>query len=155
MVFFRRGKRDRACSPLLYHALRRDELCRLKVRILSRSGVVCHMKISGKGEHDIYHCTCRRNLIHDYLDAAGHGLEDTGHYSVQPVIIEIRNHKNNYARRFISWYRNTLKTGVQDRRIRYAQQPQCTRSSSKLESAKWLDMPILLPQEFTSQTGRG
>mgnify|MGYP000856709098 FL=1 len=77
-----KGKRDRAIlATLLYHALRRDELCRLKVKDFKqeRRGVP-HMKISGKGGKTRYlplH-PAASSLIHDYLDAAGHGLEDTG-----------------------------------------------------------------------------
>ena len=46
-----RSKRDRAIlSTLLFHALRRDELCKLKVRDFrhTRKGVP-HLKVSGKG----------------------------------------------------------------------------------------------------------
>jgi integrase/recombinase XerD len=46
-----KGKRDRAMlATLLYHALRRDELCRLKVKDFKheRRGVA-HLKVSGKG----------------------------------------------------------------------------------------------------------
>jgi site-specific recombinase XerD len=77
-----KGKRDRAIlATLLYHALRRDELCRLKVKDFKqeRRGVP-HIKISGKGGKTRYvplH-PAASGLIHDYLDAAGHGLEDTG-----------------------------------------------------------------------------
>ena len=77
-----KGKRDRAIlATLLYHALRRDELCRLKVKDFKqeRRGVP-HIKISGKRGKTRYvplH-PAASGLIHDYLDAAGHGLEDTG-----------------------------------------------------------------------------
>ncbi|HRB96996.1 MAG TPA: tyrosine-type recombinase/integrase [Nitrosomonas sp.] len=77
-----KGKRDRAIlATLLYHALRRDELCRLKVKDFKqeRRGVP-HLKISGKGGKTRYlplH-PAASGLIHDYLDAAGHGPEDTG-----------------------------------------------------------------------------
>jgi hypothetical protein len=54
-----RGKRDRAIlSTLLFHALRRDELCKLKVRDFrhTRKGVP-HLKVSGKGgKPAICHC---------------------------------------------------------------------------------------------------
>ena len=46
-----RGKRDRAIlSTLLFHALRREELCKLKVKDFrhTRKGVP-HLKVSGKG----------------------------------------------------------------------------------------------------------
>ncbi|MBS0299813.1 MAG: tyrosine-type recombinase/integrase [Proteobacteria bacterium] len=77
-----KGKRDRAIlATLLYHALRRDELCRLKVKDFKqeRRGVP-HIKISGKGGKTRYvplHPAVS-GLIHDYLDAAEHGHEDTG-----------------------------------------------------------------------------
>jgi integrase/recombinase XerD len=77
-----KGKRDRAIlATLLYHALRRDELCRLKVKDFKqeRRGVP-HLNISGKGGKTRYvplH-PAASGLIHDYLADAGHGLEDTG-----------------------------------------------------------------------------
>jgi Phage integrase, N-terminal SAM-like domain/Phage integrase family len=51
-----RGSRDRAIlSTLLFHALRRDELCKLKVRDFrhTRKGVP-HLKVSGKGGKNRY-----------------------------------------------------------------------------------------------------
>ena len=77
-----KGKRDRAMlATLLYHALRRDELCRLKVKEFKqeRRGVP-HLKVSGKGGKTRYvplH-PAASGLIADYLDAAGHGGEDGG-----------------------------------------------------------------------------
>src|SRR6202163_4926072 len=75
-------KRDRAIlSTLLYHALRREELCKLKVRDFkhARRGVP-HLKVSGKGEKTRYlplH-PGTNELIHDYLEAAGHGEDENG-----------------------------------------------------------------------------
>jgi integrase/recombinase XerD len=72
-----KGKRDRAMlATLLYHALRRDELCRLKVKDAKheRRGVP-HLKVSGKGGKTRYlplH-PAAAGLIGDYLAAAGHG----------------------------------------------------------------------------------
>ncbi|MCB0284374.1 MAG: tyrosine-type recombinase/integrase [Calditrichaeota bacterium] len=77
-----KGKRDRAIlATLLYHALRRDELCRLKVKDFKqeRRGVP-HLKVSGKGGKTRYvplH-PAASGLIHEYMEAAGHGMEDTG-----------------------------------------------------------------------------
>ena len=77
-----KGKRDRALlATLLYHALRRDELCRLKVKDCKheRRGVA-HLKVSGKGGKTRYvplH-PAASGLILDYLEAAGHGAEDGG-----------------------------------------------------------------------------
>ncbi|MGO9443876.1 MAG: tyrosine-type recombinase/integrase [Thiobacillaceae bacterium] len=77
-----KGKRDRALlATLLYHALRRDELCRLKVKDFrhERRGVA-HLKIHGKGGKPRYvplH-PAASGLIVDYLEAAGHGQDDAG-----------------------------------------------------------------------------
>ena len=77
-----KAKRDRAIlSTLLFHALRRDELCKLKVRDFrhARKGVP-HLKVSGKGGKVRYlplHPGTHA-LIHEYLEAAGHGEDDAG-----------------------------------------------------------------------------
>jgi integrase/recombinase XerD len=76
------SKRDRAIlSTLLFHALRREELCKLKVKDArhARKGVP-HLKVSGKGGKTRYlplHPGTQA-LIHDYLDAAGHGTDENG-----------------------------------------------------------------------------
>jgi site-specific recombinase XerD len=73
-----KGKRDRALlAVLLYHGLRREELCLLKVRdIHSRRGVP-HLRIHGKGNKlrylPLHPGSAER--IHAYLEAAGHGGE--------------------------------------------------------------------------------
>ena len=77
-----KAKRDRAIlSTLLYHALRREELCKLKVRDFKheRRGVA-HLRVSGKGGKTRYlplH-PATSGLIHDYLEAAGHGMDENG-----------------------------------------------------------------------------
>jgi site-specific recombinase XerD len=77
-----KDKRDRAIlSTLLFHALRRDELCKLKVKDFnqSRRGVP-HLRVTGKGEKTRYlplHPGSNQ-LIHDYLDAAGHAQDENG-----------------------------------------------------------------------------
>jgi site-specific recombinase XerC len=77
-----KDKRDRAIlSTLLYHALRREELCKLKVKDFrhARRGVP-HLKVSGKGDKTRYlplH-PGTNELIHDYLEAAGHSDDDNG-----------------------------------------------------------------------------
>ena len=77
-----KGKRDRAIlATLLYHALRREELCKLTVKDFrhERRGVV-HLKVSGKGGKTRYvplH-PAASGLILDYLEADGRALEATG-----------------------------------------------------------------------------
>jgi integrase/recombinase XerD len=77
-----KGLRDRAIlATLLYHALRREELCKLRVRDYKqeRRGRP-HLKVSGKGEKTRYvplHGVAG-DLIADYLMKAGHGDDHTG-----------------------------------------------------------------------------
>ena len=77
-----KSKRDRAIlSMLLFHALRREELCKLNVRDFrhARKGVP-HLKVSGQGGKTQYvplHPGTNA-LIHDYLAAAGHEADETG-----------------------------------------------------------------------------
>ena len=77
-----KDRRDRAIlSTLLFHALRREELCKLKVKDFRhpRRGVL-HLNVSGKGDKTRYlplHPGTNA-LIHDYLEAAGHGDDDNG-----------------------------------------------------------------------------
>lgn len=77
-----KGLRDRAIlATLLYHALRREELCKLIVRDArhERRGVP-HLKISGKGEKTRYvplHGVAG-DLIAEYLAKAGHGSDHSG-----------------------------------------------------------------------------
>ena len=75
------GQRDRAIlSTLLYHGLRRAELCALTVGdVQPRRGVV-HLRIHGKGGKLRYvplH-PGTAELIDTYLQAAGHGADRTG-----------------------------------------------------------------------------
>jgi integrase/recombinase XerD len=77
-----KSKRDRAIlSTLLFHALRREELCKLKVKDFrhARKGVP-HLKVAGKGGKTRYlplH-PGTQGLIHDYLDVAGHDTDENG-----------------------------------------------------------------------------
>jgi integrase/recombinase XerD len=77
-----RTLRDKAIlATLLYHALRREELCKLTVKDFThqRRGVP-HLKVSGKGGKTRYvplH-PAAGGLIHDYLELAGHGNDQAG-----------------------------------------------------------------------------
>src|SRR3954454_19468245 len=73
-----KGKRDRAMlSTLLYHGLRREELCTLKVRdIMQRRGVL-HLRVHGKGTNPGYlplH-PGTAEMITEYVEALGHGQD--------------------------------------------------------------------------------
>jgi integrase len=66
-----KGKRDRALlAVLLYHGLRREELCLLKVRDIHDGRGVLHLRIHGKGNKlryvPLHPASAER--IHAYLD---------------------------------------------------------------------------------------
>ena len=85
-----KGKRDRAIlSTLAHHALRRDELCRLKVDDLQMRLGVVHLRIEGKGGKVRYvpaHPETQR-LIAEYLEASDHRDDLAG-----PLFRPVRNY---------------------------------------------------------------
>jgi site-specific recombinase XerD len=77
-----RGKRDHAIlATLLYHGLRRDELCKITVKDfrIQRDGIQ-HLEVHGKGGKTRYVPLHRVAIaaVSDYLDAAGHGDQAAG-----------------------------------------------------------------------------
>ena len=86
-----KGKRDRAIlATLLYHGLRREELCRLRVKDLqSRQGVM-HFRVKGKRDKIRFipsHASAQR-LIEEYLALAGHSEDAAG-----PLFRPVRNNR--------------------------------------------------------------
>lgn len=82
-----KAKRDRAIlSALFYHAVRRAELCSIKVRDLHERKAVKHFRIHGKGGKLRYVPVHLGTLeaIAEYLAAAGHG-NDPGAPLFRPV----------------------------------------------------------------------
>ena len=76
-----KGQRDRAIlATLLYHGLRREELCKLKVRDLQQREGILHFRIEGKGAKICFLPVAAKaaRLIQAYLDAAGHGHDGPG-----------------------------------------------------------------------------
>jgi site-specific recombinase XerD len=90
-----KAKRDRAIlATLLYHGLRREELCRLRVRDLQQREGVLHFRVHGKGDKIRYIPVglSAQRLINDYLEAAKH-KEDLDGALFRPV-------KNNVTKTF-------------------------------------------------------
>ena len=83
--------RDRAImSILFYHALRREELCRLRIKDIHERRDVKHLRIYGKGEklrHVPLH-PASLDRITEYLDTAGHGALPSA-----PLFKPIRNNR--------------------------------------------------------------
>jgi integrase/recombinase XerD len=82
-----KGIRDRAIlSTLLFHGVRREELCTLKVRDYQRREGVMHFRIEGKGDKVRYVpvATNTQRLIQHYLEVAKHG-EDLEEALFRPV----------------------------------------------------------------------
>jgi integrase/recombinase XerD len=113
-----KGTRDRAIlATLLYHGIRREELCNLRIRdIQSRQGVL-HFRIKGKRGKIRYvpvHPAVQR-LIQKYLKRAGH-IEDVPGALFRPV----RNNRTGELDRHLdpsSIYKNVvrkygLETGI-------------------------------------------
>ena len=76
-----KAQRDRAIlATLAYHGMRREELCKLKVRDLQRRDGVLRFRIEGKGEKVRYVPVGMKalRLITEYLEAAGHKGELEG-----------------------------------------------------------------------------
>jgi len=76
-----KAKRDRAIlATLAYHGMRREELCKLRVRDLQRRDGVLQFRIEGKGEKIRYVPVGMKalRLITEYLEAAGHKEELDG-----------------------------------------------------------------------------
>ena len=59
----------------LYHGLRREELCTLRVRDLHQREGVLHLRIEGKGDKIRFVPVAAKaaRLIKEYLEVAGHG----------------------------------------------------------------------------------
>ena len=73
--------RDRAIlAALLYHGLRRNELCGLRVCDMELREGVMHFRILGKGDKIRYVVAHPRaiSLINEYLNRSGHVFEDKG-----------------------------------------------------------------------------
>ena len=82
-----KGARDRAIlATLLYHGLRREELCGLRVRDLQQRQGVLHFRVHGKGDKTRYIpvSLLTQRLITEYLDKAGH-KEDLSGALFRPV----------------------------------------------------------------------
>jgi integrase/recombinase XerD len=79
-----KGQRDRAIlATLLYHGVRREELCRLRVRDLQQREGVLHFRVHGKGDKVRYIPVGLKaqRLITEYLDQV-HGKICTRHYNI-------------------------------------------------------------------------
>lgn len=104
-----KGIRDRAIlATLLYHGLRREELCGLRVKDLQSREGVKHFKVKGKGDKIRYvplHPLAQR-LIEHYLSLAGHSTDSDG-----ALFRPVRNNRTGELERALnanSIYRNVV-----------------------------------------------
>ncbi len=94
-----KGRRDRAIlAVLLYHALRRDELCKLKVKDVTNRRGVPHLRVTGKGQKKkkirfVVLNAHGQRLITEYLDAAEHGDDLEG-----PLFRPVKNNASKKNR---------------------------------------------------------
>lgn len=84
-----KGKRDAALlSTLLYHGLRREEACSLKVKDVTQRRGVLHLRVHGKGDKLRYiplHPGTAESIT-EYVEAAGHAADPSA-----PLFKTIRN----------------------------------------------------------------
>jgi integrase/recombinase XerD len=105
-----KGVRDRAIlATLLYHGLRREELCRLQVKDLQSREGVAHFRVHGKGSKIRYVPIqpMAQRLIEDYLSRAGHKEDLKG-----PLFRPVKNNRTGKLDRPLntnSVYRNIVK----------------------------------------------
>jgi site-specific recombinase XerD len=104
-----KGVRDRAVvATLLYHGLRREELCSLRVKDMQTREGVLHFRIKGKREKIRFvpvHALAQR-LIGEYLALGGHGAELEG-----PLFRPVKNNRTGTLERHLdpgSVYRNIV-----------------------------------------------
>jgi len=86
-----KGMRDRAIlATLLYHGIRREELCRLKVQDYHRREGLLHLRIEGKGDKVRYVpvAPVAQRLIAEYLHMVGHRTE-----LQSPLFRPVRNNR--------------------------------------------------------------
>ncbi len=76
-----KGKRDRAIlAVLFFHGLRREELCKLRVKDVEQRQGVAHLRVHGKGGKIRFVPAHPAALarISDYLETCGHGGDAAG-----------------------------------------------------------------------------
>jgi integrase/recombinase XerD len=86
-----KGIRDRAIlATLLYHGVRREELCKLTVKDIEERQGVPHLRVEGKGEkvRFLVVAPIAARLISLYLDAAGHRHDLNG-----PLFRPLKNNR--------------------------------------------------------------
>ncbi len=109
-----KGTRDRAIlATLLYHGIRREELCLLRLRDLqSRQGVM-HFRVKGKRDKIRFipaHPTAQR-LIDEYLEALKHGAELSELDLDGPLFRPVKNNRTGTLEKPLdprSIYRNVV-----------------------------------------------
>jgi integrase/recombinase XerD len=92
-----KGIRDRAIlTTLLFHGIRREELCKLHVCDYQRRDGIMHVRIEGKGDkvRFIPMATEAQRLIHEYLKASEHGEDIEG-----PLCGPVKNHTTGELRK--------------------------------------------------------
>ena len=110
-----KGVRDRAIlATLLYHGIRREELCRLRVGDMQTREGVMHFRIQGKGNKIRFvpiHPTAQR-VIAEYLEMAKHGAEMTPAPLDGPLFRPVKNNRTGTLEKHLdsgSVYRNIVQ----------------------------------------------
>jgi len=105
-----KGKRDRAIlATLLYHGLRREELCKLRVRDVQQRDGVMHLRINGKGGKLRFVPVALQalRLVREYIEEAGHREDLDG-----PLFRPVKNNSTGTLAKPLnpaSVYRNVVQ----------------------------------------------
>jgi site-specific recombinase XerD len=92
-----KGLRDRAIlATLLYHGIRREELCTLRVRDYQRREGILHFRVEGKGDKVRFIPVGieAQRLLHEYLKASEHGEDVEG-----PLFRPVKNNTTGELRK--------------------------------------------------------
>jgi integrase/recombinase XerD len=92
-----KGIRDRAIlATLLFHGIRREELCKLRVGDYQKREGIMQVRIEGKGDKVRYIpvATEAQRLIHVYMEASGHGEDVEG-----PLFRPVKNNTTRELRK--------------------------------------------------------
>ncbi len=141
------GKRDRAIlATFVYHALRRSELCQLKVKDIEEREGIKQFKILGKGEKVRYVSISHQAIgdLQEYLRASGHENNPES-----PLFLSVSNNTKKNPRHMtsISIYNIVIKYGKKTGTIQQKFSPHSLRSTAATNAAN-RGVPLKKIQEW-------
>lgn len=141
------GKRDRAIlATFVYHALRRSELCQLKVKDIEEREGIKQFKIFGKGDKVRYVSVSHHAIgdIQEYLEISGHANNPES-----PLFLSVSNNTKNNPKHMtpIAIYNIVIKYGKKTGTIQQKFSPHSLRSTAATNAAN-RGVPLKKIQEW-------